>query len=296
MTVSKRKAGQVLAAAPWAGGKRTLAKRINEELRTPTFAAPERYAAAFVGGFSTEMQLLRCESEIINDANPRVVNVLKCLRDKPEEVSYWLKGTEFTKAEYESAKRIVSHPEFLLHPHLAFHQAMQLVVWWMGASGYAGTKNLGWFAQRHTKTGGDPAKRWASFKASIPAISSRLQGMEITCLDFRGFFLLHVYDILGQVAYVDPPYFVKSFEYEFDFTPQDHRDLARVLNSFERARIVLSYRDEVGPEGLTLDALYPVERWRRVRIDTPKSMASGGTGKRKAKRNVEVLLINDARN
>jgi site-specific DNA-adenine methylase len=179
-----------------------------------------------------------------------------------------------------------------LHDENPIAALSQLVAWWMGPNGLAGTSVKPWFAQRHTNTGGDPKVRWESFKASIPDLARRLQGCVICNRDFRS-----VYedfgDANGLAIYCDPPYLSKKFQYEFDFTEQDHVNLSRLNNSFRKARIVVSYYaepyDDLFGRGDMLTDLYPPSRWERIEVEMSKNSASANG---KAKRATEILLVN----
>jgi len=278
--------------SPWAGGKRTLAPRIVELLGEHDY-----YAEVFVGGCSILPRKPRSGVERINDLNPKIVNVLTCIRDELPKLKSILEPVDFDYESFASARGFLSAiethgPSYLPNP--TDRAADQLIAWWMGPSGLAGTNTKGWFATRHTKTGGHPAVRWESFKASLPAHSERLQHfVDITQLDFKRF-LRQTPDYKGVSIYVDPPYFTKAFDYECDFAPQDHYDLSNRLNAYKHARIVVSYYDAVSEGGLCdgslLDELYPPDRWRRVEVEVSKASASASG---KAKRATEVLLVND---
>lgn len=280
MKTTNRKPGTILAVAPWAGGKRTLAPRIVELL-----GEHDTYVEPFVGGCSILPAKPRAAFEIINDANPAVVNVLRAMRFNEYQLSRMLVPRAFDRQTFENAKSLlasIAPGADLIGTDIA---AAQLVVWWMGANGYAGTTKTGWFAQRHTKTGGDPAVRWESFKRSLPALAERLRNVEIHNRDFRDF-LTDEKDRDAIAIYVDPPYFSKRIEYAHDFTAQDHVDLAAILNGFRRARVVVSYYDS--PE---LATLYPPDRWERHEVKVSKASANSRRGATKTMA-TEMLLVN----
>lgn len=267
---------KILAVAPWAGAKRTLAPRIVELL-----GEHDTYVEPFVGGCAILPRKPKSKFEFLNDANPAVVNVLVCLRDFPQSIQAILDDTPFEREAFEIAKGYVA--DFTPDPRSA---AAQLVVWWMGANGYAGTTKTGWFAQRHSKTGGDPSVRWESFKRSLPALAERLRDVQIFCGDFREMIAKSTEDRAGTAYYCDPPYFTKKFSYTHDFTAQDHADLAERLNQFRRARVVVSYYD--APE---LATLYPADRWERHEVAVSKASANARTGATRTAA-TEILLVN----
>lgn len=272
---------KILTVAPWAGNKRTLAPRIVELL-----GEHDTYVEPFVGGCAILPRKPKSKFEYVNDANPAVVNVLRAMRFNEYQLSRMLGPMAFDRQTFENAKSLlasIAPGADLIGTDIA---AAQLVVWWMGANGYAGTTRAGWFATRHTKTGGDPAVRWDSFRQSLPALAERLKDVQISCEDFREFFGRRPHDLPGVAVYVDPPYFAKKFAYAHDFTAQDHVDLAERLNQFRRARVVVSYYD--APE---LATLYPADRWERHEVKVSKASANARTGATKTEA-VELLLVN----
>lgn len=282
MNKPRKRRAKINRLAGWAGGKAGLAERIRE-LMIPG-QIPEVLAIPFIGGCSELMAMPRCQYQWVNDANPKVLEVIRALQDAPHIVQQILERREFSREEFEAADRPFARtqPDDITD----YRQVADLLTrWWMGPGGIAGTNRKPWFAQRHTKNGGCPKRRWESFRESLPAIAQRFQGVHAYCLDFREF-LRHVNDTSNTAIYSDSPYFRKTFKYEVDFTPQDHIDLAEILNGYTKARVVVSYDD--APE---LVELYPESKWRRVRIEMAKAMshASG-----KSVRNTEILLVNDA--
>lgn len=289
----------ILCVAPWAGGKRTLAPRIVELL-----GEHETYVEPFCGGCSILPQKLRSSHERINDLSRSLVNVLQCVQRHADAVGGLLSGWDFSREAFERSLRFLAdHPQppvSLCGPsevRLYGHAAHQLVVWWMGPNGLAGTTGKPWFATRHTKTGGSPATRWNSFRRSLPALSERLRDVWIHWEHWREFLdPRRIGDSRSTVIYVDPPYFAKSFRYVHDFTDRDHINLAERLNQFRRARIVVSYYDQVEEDGLfgggsRLDELYPPGRWERHEVRVSKGSANARTGAARTEA-VEVLLVN----
>lgn len=283
---------KILAYAPWGGGKRTLAPKIVRQL-----GSHEEYDEWFVGGCAILPQKYRCEREHINDANPWLVNVLQCVRNHAY-VQRLLAGYKFAKEVFDESCAIVNAQTTLpadgaMACELA---ARQLVVWWMGPNGLAGTTGKPWFAQRHTKTGGDPSVRWDSFRRSLPALSQRLRNVEITGVHFREAAARRT-DRAGLAIYCDPPYLTKSFRYAVDFAGMEtHRELAAILNGYRKTRVVVSYYDQRDDDNLfgggsLIDELYPPDLWTRHEVAMSKASANARTGATKTEA-TELLLVN----
>lgn len=284
----------IKALAPWAGGKRKLAKRIVELL-----GPHDAYYEPFVGGCSILLAKPRSRTEAVYDANPRAIGAIGVIRDNLTQLQELLANVEFDRDEFDMAVEALTYGwiDAKVSPNQYVQcVANQLIVWWMGRNGEAGIVKSGKpsFGQRHTKTGGCPKVRWTNFKASLPSLSERLQGVTSQVADFKEVLLAwypaYSTDADGTAIYIDSPYFSKTFRYEHDFEPIDHERLAGRLNSYRRARVVVSYRAENSTEESWLDTHYPRSLWRRVLIEQAKAMAhASGT----TKRNTEVLLIND---
>ena len=276
---------KIKCVAPFAGGKRRLAPRIVELL-----GPHDTYIEPFVGGCSILPVKPRADRERLFDANRDVVTVLNFLAGNCG--STWviesLKARPFGRATFDDAVRQLAVPP--ADCPSGFRALALLVAWWQGPGGIAGTSRRPWFAQRHTKTGGDPAKRWESFVRSVPALSARLQGVEVTHADGLGLIEHAPWDRPGTAIYCDPPYLSKSFRYAVDFGEGDHARLAAALNRMGNARVVVSYYDDpADPDWLA--TLYPPSRWRRIDVEGPKNMSAA---RGKTARAVEVLLVNDA--
>ena len=96
---------KVKCVAPWGGGKRTLAPKIVELLGEHT-----EFHEPFTGGCSILAQKPRCAVERINDLNPKIVNVLKCIRDECDDLAGHLGPIPFSKLSWAFALTWLSEP------------------------------------------------------------------------------------------------------------------------------------------------------------------------------------------
>jgi DNA adenine methylase len=154
---------------------------------------------------------------------------------------------------------------------------------------------------RYTANGGQPAKRWSSAVESIPPWHHRLA--RVTLLNQDSFAVLSKIDDSRDTAiYVDPPYVVNNVRYVHKFKATDaasadplvkkygdHGRLARALERFTKARVVVSYYAHPA-----LAELYP--GWRQRTIEVGKALANANRRDEEGSvRAVEVLLVNDRR-
>lgn len=279
--------------APWFGAKRKLAPQIVELLGPHTM-----YVEPFCGSMAVLFAKPPCRHEIANDFNRDLANAATVIAD-PDRSRELLGRLHLTVASQEVHAR---YRAVLAEPFAGALGDVErayaaLVVWWLGRSGCAGTKNgRTAFAARFTSGGSSVATRWRSLVAAVPKFSARLRTVEV--LNADGFDVLRMcQDKPGTAVYVDPPYVVKRGEYAHD-VPKDakeakawHARLAAACARFRHARVLVSYYPHPW-----LDELYPADHWRRVDFAVGKAMTN--TRRLPEERNetaVECVYVNDAR-
>lgn len=257
--------------APWFGAKRKLAPYIVEQI-----GPHECYVEPFAGSMAVLFAKPRARLEIVNDINRDLVNVSSCLadRDLAAELLGRLHFTLAAEGLFRDARERCreSYTGPLRNVDRAYDA---LLVWWLGRSGTAGTrKTRTSYSARFSPNGGSAGGRWRALVNSVPWFARRLAGVDVQNRDALAV-LAQVHDTANTAIYVDPPYVVKSVEYEFD-SPKDpdearawHARLAAACGRFERARVVVSYY----PHPI-LDELYPADRWDRIEIRTTKTLAN----------------------
>jgi len=257
--------------APWFGAKRKLAPFIVERL-----GPHDSYVEPFCGSMAVLFAKPRARLEIANDINRDLVNVAACLAD-PASAAELLGRLHFTLAAEElyRAARERCRDAYAGELGNVARAYDALLVWWLGRSGTAGTrKSRTSFSARFSPNGGSAGSRWRALVNSVPWFARRLAGVDVLNRDAFAV-LAQVHDTARTAVYVDPPYVLKSVEYEFDSPkgPDEarawHTKLAAACNRFERARVVVSYY----PHPI-LDELYPADRWDRVEIRTTKTLAN----------------------
>lgn len=273
----------IQALAPWAGAKRSMAVEIVDAL-----GEHSAYFEPFCGSMAILFAKEPCRHEVVADLNRDLVNVAAVLQNR-YLAGQLLERLHFTLAAEETfhdsrAQIMDRYAGQLGNVDRAYHA---MVTWWLGRNGMAGTKkSRTGFSARFTPKGGSGGVRFRSLVDSVPAFVERLARVDI--LSRCGFEVLDkVDDLTGTSIYCDPPYLVKSFEYEHDFAAGEHQRLADAVARFRCARVIVSYYEH--PD---LARLYPAERWECRKIEVTKAIRNTntlGTGATKA---VEVLLIN----
>ncbi len=110
-------------------------------------------------------------------------------------------------------------------------------------------------------------------------IHERIKNVQFVNRDFRNLLKQANDDCM---IYADPPYYGLSY-YKYNFTEQDHIDLANILNSLNCSTIV-SY---VYFDGI--EQLYPKDKWNYIEVEHVKHSNALKKVKDKYK---ELLLIN----
>ncbi len=258
-----KKAGVISALAPWQGSKRQLAPRIVEAL-----GPHDAYYEPFCGSMAVLFAKPPVRHEVVNDLNRDLVNVAVVMQSRPL-VGELLARLHFTLAAeelYRESRAAVLEPYRgrLGNVERAYHA---LVTWWLGRNGCAGTrKSRTNFAARFSKKGGLGATRWRTLVSCVPTLAHRLARVDVLSRDALEV-IEKIHDEAGTVLYCDPPYLVKSQEYEHDLTAADHARLAEALARFRKARVVVSYYPH--PK---LEDLYPRDRWEWREIVIAKNI------------------------
>jgi len=275
--------------APWFGAKRTLARRIIEELGPHT-----HYCEPFCGSMAVLLRKRHSRMETVNDLHGDLINLARVLAsDRAVDLYARCAATlnaECLQAEAREACAEHVEPAESIAAVADVHVArahLYMIYAWQSRNGSAGTGvSNNTFARRFTANGGSPGLRWCKAVESIPAWHHRLRAVQILRMD--AFELIERFeDKLGAVLYVDPPYLVKGTKYCHDLRTEDHDRLATLLARFTETRVAVSYYDHP-----RLAQLYPA--WTKRYLDVTKNLVSAGQRgiKGETVNAPEVLLIN----
>lgn len=281
---------KIRAIAPWAGSKRRLAPAIVEEI------GPHRaWWDLCCGSMAVTLAKPPSTMETCVDMHGDLVNLALILADIG--YSEWLqnqaRNTWMCNEIYERSARIIKEEDLRLgdppepSPTRAFHYLNYV---WMSRNGVAGSNGGHNFAKRYTANGGHSATRWRGLVDSIESFNERMRNITILNSDIFEE-LPRIQDAEGTAIYVDPPYLEKGFKYIHDFDDEGdeegrtHSRLAKLLQRFQKSRVIVSYYEHP-----RLAKLYP--GWTKRSFEVNKLVANAaGRGSRNA-RATEVLLIN----
>lgn len=250
----------------WFGGKSKVAQHIISKMPNHTC-----YVEPFGGAAHVIAQKPPVYSEVYNDIDGEVVNFLTVAINEPEKLQQACDALPYSRAIYEKWKR--EKP-----PDDDFNRAVRF--FYINRSGIAKgnsdspfSTDTGW---RHSKEH-NTARTYRSACEIIPEFAKRMKSVMIDNRDFRD--IIRVYDAPYTLFYVDPPYLGREKYYAGNFTEQDHRDLAEMLNRIQGKAIISYYDDPL------LNELYP--NWNRETFQAARQVVNGNNNTA-----TELLLMN----
>lgn len=274
---------KVTALAPWFGSNRSLAHRVGHELRGCNWVA-----VPFAGGMC-ELRHLTARTILVGDQHRHVINLANVLR-----------SDEYGPMLIRELRRVPFHADALAHAQavcraaegkrfgalgedwgVCYAEALSyFVCCWMGRASKAGTGDefRSGLSVRWDAGGGDSATRFRSAVESLRDWRAIMPRCTFVVTD--AFAMLDkVKDQAGCGVYCDPPFPDVGDEYRHKFTEAQHRELARRLSAFKKARVVARfYRHPL------VEELYPAPHWRWLELAGGKTQAN--------KAAPEVLLLN----
>ncbi len=191
----------------------------------------DRYCEPFAGGASVFFAKGKVRHSSLNDLDPELMNALVQIRDNVEGLIGLLSGVEATKSGH-------AHYKEEYRPSNDLERAFRW--YYLNRTSYSGImrrENCYWgYGRKYSM-------RPCNWPPHLRTASDKLQGTELTCLDFEG-----VIDSQpdGTFLFVDPPYYEADQRkfYSCAFGAADHDRLARCLRrNTGRLAFLLTYDD-----------------------------------------------------
>lgn len=251
--------------APYLGGKRLLAKQIDERIKK---IPHQTYAEPFIGmGGVFFRRRLRPKCEIINDINKDVATLFRVLQ---RFYPYFIDMMKFRLASRDEFERLKAQDSETL---LDFERAARFLYLQKTAFGGKVTgQNFGVSLERGSRF--DVTK----LVPYLDDLHNRLSGVIIECLGYYRF--IEKYDRETTLFYLDPPYYNHEEDYGKNvFSKADFEKLAKLLSGL-KGKFIMSLNDT--PEVR--------EIFKGFYIDSVQTKYSVGVGK--AKKVGEVLIYN----
>lgn len=209
----------------WIGGKKSLRELIVNLF--PLYY--ERYIEVFGGaGWILFHKNPGNDFEVYNDFNSLLVNLYRCVRDKPNELIDALRYCLNSREDFDYVKNCLARDSPA--------SDVQKAAWFYQLIRYS-------YASGLTSFGSQPHDIWGNFPL-IEQAHRRLAKVVIENKDFEK--LIRQYDRPVSFFYCDPPYFETEGYYknvgESGFTEKDHIRLRDTLMNAQ-GKFLLSYND-----------------------------------------------------
>jgi DNA adenine methylase len=175
--------------------------------------------------------------ETINDINPKVVSILRTLRDEPELFIKKIRNTTYSEKVF--TRELNKNKE---ENKTDFEIALnEFIIRRMSRGGLG--KNFSWSTRMRGGSPGD-VNAWKTIPKELVKISERLQNVFI--LNKNALDVISAFNYENILLYVDPPYDpdsrVSKDAYEHEMTIDDHINLSNLLNRFKGKVMVSGYQ------------------------------------------------------
>lgn len=224
-----------LIAFNYFGGKFTWLEYLYKYFPDKFTHLVDLFAGSMVVSLNYKGRVIKTANEI----NVDITNFFEVLRDNEPELIRLLLLTPCSELEYNnswesSADKIEQARRFYVRIRQSFFG--------LGAQ----RKNKGWHcAKQHVNCqGGETVSRWNNAIEKLHEVAEVIRSnFQITNLDYSD--CISRLDFPDAFFYVDPPYPLEcrasSNDYKFEFSEEQHRDLARQLHSIEGKAMISSY-------------------------------------------------------
>lgn len=174
-----------------------------------------------------------------NEINADITNFFAVLRDNEPELTRLLLLTPCSEQEYNNSWE---PSEDKIEQARRFYVRIRQSFFGLGAQ----RQNKGWhMAKKHVNAqGGETVSRWNNAIEKLHEVAEVIRSnFQITNLDYSD--CISKIDFHGAFFYVDPPYPLEcrasSNDYKFEFSEEQHRELARRLHAIEGKAMISSY-------------------------------------------------------
>jgi DNA adenine methylase len=244
-----------LIAFNYFGGKFTYVEQLEK-----LFPKHRHFIDVFCGSMAVTLNKKPSEIDTANDINGDVINFFKVLRESPDELITLLELTPIAREEYNQAFYQKDNDSLSeLERARAFYVRVRQSFYGLGSQ----RQNKGWHAVKTISRARRPetVSKWKNAIEKLDPVFERLLNIQIESRDFRT--IIPVMDFEEAFFYCDPPYPTdcrgSKNDYAFDFTNQDHEELAEMRNGVKGNVMLSSYVSPL-PEKL-------YKGWYQVRFE-----------------------------
>lgn len=257
------------------GGKFYARKLILEQI-----SLHNCYVEPFVGGGSVFFAKDKVRFNVLNDADPALINCYQQIRDHVEDLIGLLDGIPATKERHN----------FFKNEYAPTNNLEKALRWYyLNRTSYSGIMN---FQNCYWGYGDKYSMQPKNWPAHLRKCSAKLQNVELTCQDFEA--------VIEQAPdnaflFVDPPYFNADQDkfYTCSFDKASHGRLAKILQAHSnRLHFLLTYDDSPPIRELYGWATQTLEKKWNYTINRTDDQTGKTNGKGKRYQGNEILILN----
>lgn len=233
----------------WYGGKFS-----HLDWLLPLLPSCHHYCEPFAGSGAVLLNREPSPVETYNDLDGEVVNFFRVLRDEKDKLVEAIGLTPFSREEFSIACILDPSQSALERARRFFVRARQV------RTGLAQMASLGrWANCKNTSRAGmsGVVSRWLGSVEDLPQIAERLLRVQIENRPASD--VIRLYDSSSTLFYCDPPYIHltrgDTSSYGYEMTDDQHRELAKILNSVQGLVALSNYQCAL------MDELYPAPKW-----------------------------------
>lgn len=271
--ISQLRASRKVIAFGWYGGKYS-----HLDWLLPLLPESFHYCEPFGGSAAVLLNRTPSPVETYNDLDGELVNFFKVLREEKEKLIEAIGLTPFSREEFAKACKLDPSLSSFERARRFYVRARQV------RTGLAQTATVGrWANCKNTSRNGMSGviSRWMGGIEDLSYIAERLLRVQIENRPAND--VIKLYDSPKTLFYCDPPYVHgtrgDSKAYVHELTDDQHRQLAKVLNSVKGMVALSNYQCDL------MDELYPSPKWKK--IHSPLKTIHSTKDKRQ-----EVLWVN----
>jgi DNA adenine methylase len=238
-----------LIAFGWYGGKYSHLSWL-----LPLLPKAHHYCEPFAGSAAILINREPSPVATYDDVDGEVSNFFRVLRDENEKLVRAIGLTPFSREEFAQACEIDPNLEPVERARRFYVRARQV------RTGLAQTASIGrWANCKDTSRSGmaGAVSRWLGAVEDLPDIAMRLLRVQIE--NRSAIEVIKLYDSLKTLFYCDPPYIHETRgdnkAYAFEMTNDEHRELAKTLNSALGKVAISGYDCDL------MNELYPSPKW-----------------------------------
>ncbi len=236
----------------WYGGKFS-----HLDWLLPLLPRSHNYCEPFGGSAAVLLNREPSPVETYNDLDGEVSIFFRVLRDQSEELIKAIGLTPFSREEFAKALEVDPSLTPLERARRFYVRARQV------RTGLAQSATLGrWANCIDTSRAGmaGAVSRWLGAVEDLPDIALRLLRIQIE--NRPAIEVVKIYDSPKTLFYCDPPYVHETRgdnkAYAFEMRDEEHRELAKVLNSAKGKVAISGYDCDL------MNELYPSKKWMKT--------------------------------